>query len=87
LAATVLPAQSEIVLAGMVLSERYQHWLLILVASTGNTLGSLVNWLPGRFIAHFEGRRWFPVKRPIIVGYSAIAYRVFWGKATDLRYY
>ncbi|MFC1457060.1 YqaA family protein [Microvirga arabica] len=63
LAATVLPAQSEIVLAGMVLSERYQHWLLILVASTGNILGSLVNWLVGRFIAHFEGRRWFPVKR------------------------
>lgn len=47
----------------MVLSERYQHWLLILVASTGNILGSLVNWLVGRFIAHFEGRRWFPVKR------------------------
>ncbi|MFC4172515.1 cytochrome d ubiquinol oxidase subunit II [Microvirga sp. GCM10011540] len=24
---------------------------------------------------------------PIIAGYSAFAYRVFWGKATDLRYY
>ena len=24
---------------------------------------------------------------PIIVAYSAFAYRIFWGKATDLRYY
>ena len=24
---------------------------------------------------------------PIIVAYSAFAYRVFWGKATDLSYY
>jgi membrane protein YqaA with SNARE-associated domain len=63
LAATVLPAQSEVVLAGMILAERYHLWLLILVASVGNVLGSVVNWFLGRFIAHFEGRRWFPVKR------------------------
>jgi cytochrome d ubiquinol oxidase subunit II len=24
---------------------------------------------------------------PIIVAYSAFAYRIFWGKATALRYY
>ena len=63
LAATILPAQSEVVLAGMILSERYHLWLLILVASIGNVLGSVVNWFLGRFISHFEGRRWFPVKR------------------------
>lgn len=63
LAATILPAQSEVVLAGMILSERYHLWLLILVASVGNVLGSVVNWFLGRFIAHFEDRRWFPVKR------------------------
>ncbi len=63
LAATVLPAQSEVVLAGMILAERYHLGLLILVASVGNVLGSVVNWFLGRFIAHFEDRRWFPVKR------------------------
>jgi membrane protein YqaA with SNARE-associated domain len=47
----------------MILSERYHLWLLILVASIGNVLGSVVNWFLGRFIAHFEDRRWFPVKR------------------------
>lgn len=63
LAATIFPAQSEVVLAGMVLAERYPVWLLILVASLGNVLGSIVNWVLGRYIAHFEGRRWFPVTR------------------------
>lgn len=61
LAATLLPAQSEAVLAAMVLSGRYPVWLLLAVASTGNVLGSLINWLLGRFIVHFQGRRWFPV--------------------------
>lgn len=35
----------------------------MLVAATGNTLGSVINWLLGRFITRFEGRRWFPVRR------------------------
>lgn len=62
-AATVFPFQSELVLAGMVLAERHPVWSLVAVASVGNVLGSIVNWCLGRFIARFEGRRWFPVKR------------------------
>ena len=50
----------------MLLSGRYPWWLLIAVASVGNTLGSVVNWLLGRFIAQFEDRRWFPVKREAV---------------------
>lgn len=63
LSATLFPFQSEAVLFGMLVSDRYQVWPLIAVASAGNILGSVVNWFLGRFIAHFEGRRWFPVKR------------------------
>ena len=63
LSATVFPFQSEVVLAGMLLAEHYHIWLLVLAASIGNILGSCVNWYLGRFIAHFEGRRWFPVTR------------------------
>ncbi|GEO14546.1 YqaA family protein [Microvirga aerophila] len=63
LSATILPAQSEAVLFGMLVSERYSEWLLIAVASAGNTAGSVMNWFLGRFLAHFEGRRWFPIKR------------------------
>ena len=47
LAATVFPFQSEVGLAGMVLAEHYPIWLLVMVASLGNVLGSIVNWLLG----------------------------------------
>src|SRR5215207_9246341 len=63
LSATVFPFQSEVVLFGMLLAEHY-HWLLLVtVASAGNTLGSIINSFLGRFLAHFEGRRWFPITR------------------------
>lgn len=61
-AATILPAQSEAVLAGLLLTGSYPVWALILVASIGNVLGSVINWLLGRGIEHFRDRRWFPVK-------------------------
>lgn len=35
---------------------------VVLVAGSGNTLGSCVNWLLGLGIEHFRHRRWFPVK-------------------------
>ena len=60
LAATLLPAHSEVGLAGLILSGDYAIPLLILVASVGNTLGSVVNWFLGRGIEHFRDRKWFP---------------------------
>jgi membrane protein YqaA with SNARE-associated domain len=66
LAATLLPAQSEAVLFGLLVTGAYPAWALLLVASVGNVLGSCVNWLLGRFLTRFEGRRWFPVKRASI---------------------
>lgn len=60
LAATVLPAQSEIGLAGLLLSGDYSVALLISVASLGNTLGAAVNWALGHWIEHFRDRKWFP---------------------------
>lgn len=60
-AATLLPMQSEAVLAGMLLSERYAVAALLLVATLGNVLGSLINWLLGRSLEQFRHKRWFPV--------------------------
>jgi membrane protein YqaA with SNARE-associated domain len=62
LAATILPAQSEAVLVGLILSERYSLVALLLVASVGNTLGAVVNWTLGRGIERFREKSWFPVK-------------------------
>jgi len=61
LAATLLPAQSEAVLVGLLLAEPDSAGLLIAIASLGNTLGAMVNWLLGLSIQRFRGRRWFPV--------------------------
>lgn len=63
LSATLFPFQSEAVLFGLLVGERSPWWLLVLVASVGNTLGSVVNWFLGRFLAELERRPWFPVKR------------------------
>ncbi|WP_137889209.1 YqaA family protein [Pseudomonas sp. 2FE] len=60
-AATLLPLQSEAVLAGLLLSDAYPVWALLAVAIVGNVLGSVVNWLLGYYIEHFRHKRWFPV--------------------------
>jgi membrane protein YqaA with SNARE-associated domain len=61
IAATILPAQSEAGLVALILSGQYSTLLLVAVASVGNILGSLVNWLLGIGIERFRHRRWFPV--------------------------
>ncbi|HEX5842726.1 MAG TPA: YqaA family protein [Pseudomonas sp.] len=60
-AATLLPLQSESVLVALLLSAAYSPWTLLAVASAGNILGALLNWLLGRYLEHFRHRRWFPV--------------------------
>ncbi len=59
-AATILPAQSELLLGVMLVSGRFDPVLLLAVATAGNVLGSIVNWILGRYFAHCRNRRWFP---------------------------
>lgn len=61
LAATLLPAQSELGLAYLIQQNQLSVTLLIAVASFGNVLGAMVNWALGRFALGFQNRRWFPV--------------------------
>ncbi|QSB55220.1 DedA family protein [Acinetobacter calcoaceticus] len=60
-AATLLPLQSEAVLATLLLKEQYSALLLIGIATFGNVLGSCVNWWLGLKIEQFKHRKWFPV--------------------------
>jgi membrane protein YqaA with SNARE-associated domain len=62
LAATILPAQSEAVLGYLDAAGAHDARVLLLVATAGNVLGSVVNWAMGRYLAHFKARRWFPIK-------------------------
>jgi membrane protein YqaA with SNARE-associated domain len=64
---SVLPFQSDVVLLGMLVTERYSWLLLVLVASAGNTLACVINWLLGRCFAHLEELPWFPLTRTRVI--------------------
>ena len=60
LAATILPLSSELVLSTMLLTDSFDKYLLLVVASFGNILGSSVNWYLGKKILIFKEKKWFP---------------------------
>lgn len=60
LAATLLPASSEAVLAGLIAAGEGELVLLWAVATVANTAGSAVNYALGRFLLRFRDQRWFP---------------------------
>lgn len=59
-AATVLPIASEATLL-VLLKQEYNAWLLWLVATLGNTLGSVINAILGRYFLRYKHKRWFPL--------------------------
>ena len=61
LAATILPLSSEIVLTTMLLTNLFEKNILLIIASSGNILGSIFNWYLGKKITIFQDRKWFPV--------------------------
>ena len=61
LSATLLPGSSEAVLIALLALGKSDPALLVAVATAGNVLGSIVNWVLGRFFAHFSDRSWFPI--------------------------
>ena len=58
LSATLLPGNSEVVLVAMLLSGVSQPWLLVLIATMGNSIGGLTNVILGRFFPLREKSRW-----------------------------
>jgi membrane protein YqaA with SNARE-associated domain len=62
LAATLIPLSSEAVLAALMTAKGFDIVTLIAVATLGNTLGAVVNWLLGRYCLKWRDRPWFPVK-------------------------
>jgi membrane protein YqaA with SNARE-associated domain len=61
LAATILPAYSELLFATL-LRAGHNPLALWCWATAGNTLGSAINWLLGRYLLHFQQKRWFPFR-------------------------
>jgi membrane protein YqaA with SNARE-associated domain len=59
--ATLFPGGSEALLVGLLVSGDYAVVVLLLVATAGNVLGSVVNWGLGRWVVRFQDRPWFPL--------------------------
>jgi membrane protein YqaA with SNARE-associated domain len=62
LAATILPFSSELSLAGLIVTSDYDNLLLLIVASFGNILGSVLNWALGSYSRNLTTKKWFPFK-------------------------
>ena len=62
LAATILPFSSELTLAGLIATSNYDNLLLLIVASFGNILGSVVNWVLGFYSINLTAKKWFLFK-------------------------
>ena len=62
LAATILPLSSELTLAGIISTSNYDNLFLLIVASLGNILGSVVNWALGFYSRNLTTKKWFPFK-------------------------
>ena len=60
LAATILPFSSELTLAGLISTSNYDNLSLLVLASFGNILGSVVNWFIGFYSRNFTSKKWFP---------------------------
>ena len=59
--ATILPFYSEFLLIALFERGLDPFWLWF-AATTGNTLGALVNWVIGMRLTKYADRRWFPFK-------------------------
>lgn len=62
LAATIIPAQSEAVLAYQLSLAPGAVVALVTFATVGNVLGAMLNWALGRFFTHHRDKRWFPIQ-------------------------
>jgi membrane protein YqaA with SNARE-associated domain len=74
--ATLLPGSSEAVLTALLVSGEQSLIALIIAASIGNILGSLINWWMGRYLIRFQDRKWFPAT-PAQIAKSRIWFQKF----------
>jgi membrane protein YqaA with SNARE-associated domain len=62
-AATIFPLSSELTLLGLLSTNSYNFFSLILTASIGNILGSVFNWFLGFYILRHIKKKWFPFSK------------------------
>ncbi len=70
--ATIVPFGSEIYLMSLLLTDKYNTFFLLMIASFGNILGSVFNWVCGFYANYFMKKKWFPIKKDQIKKASII---------------
>jgi len=65
-AATILPAQSEALLAYQVSISPDAVVQLVAIATLGNVLGATFNWWLGRLTENLRAKKWFPVNEKLL---------------------
>jgi len=78
LSATLLPGNSEVVLVAMLISHVSQPWLLVVIATMGNSLGGLTNVILGRFFPQRKTSRWQEKATNWLKRYGAAALLLSW---------
>jgi membrane protein YqaA with SNARE-associated domain len=78
IAATLLPVQSEAVLTLLLVGGDYSASSLLAVATAGNVLGALVNWMIGRFLMRYAAHPRFPFSEAQICRAERFYGRVGW---------
>ncbi|MDZ7323130.1 DedA family protein [Kosakonia sacchari] len=78
LSATLLPGNSEVVLVAMLISHVSQPWLLVVIATMGNSLGGLTNVILGRFFPQRKTSRWQEKATDWLKRYGAVALLLSW---------
>jgi len=61
LAATILPASSELTSISLLSTNDYNSLALLISASFGNILGSIFNWILGFYLLKHINKKWFPL--------------------------
>ena len=61
LSSTLLPGHSELTLTTFIFLKKYSIIDLIIFASIGNILGSILNWCMGYYLTNLKNRKCFPI--------------------------
>lgn len=77
-AATIFPAQSELVLFSLNQLGQHSKLILLLVATIGNVLGAVVNYFLGFYLLKLKDKKWFKLNEKQINKFT-LRYEK-WGK-------
>lgn len=78
LSATLLPGGSEVVLVSLLVGSFAPPWMLLVIASVGNTLGGITNVVIGRLLPGIKPQRGVNTARRWLLRYGTPALLFSW---------